>query len=169
MHGQTNAFIRRAKIARRLRRDATDAERRLWRHLRLRQLDGARFRRQHPLGNYVVDFVCLERKLVIEVDGGQHAADARDERRDRDLQRRGFAVLRFWNTEILRDEESVLVRIFDALLQGAADRRREIDQGLLTCSTTSASPSPTSTAACVSTPTRSRRWGTASSCRSRRK
>ncbi|HWU53143.1 MAG TPA: DUF559 domain-containing protein [Tahibacter sp.] len=169
MHGQTNAFIRRAKIARRLRRDATDAERRLWRHLRLRQLDGARFRRQHPLGNYVVDFVCLERKLVIEVDGGQHAADARDERRDRDLQRRGFAVLRFWNTEILRDEESVLVRIFDALLQGAADRRREIDQGLLTCSTTSASPSPTSTAACASIPGCSRRWGTASSCRSRRR
>lgn len=120
MHGQTNRFIRDRRIARTLRTHSTDAERKLWRHLRLRQLDGCRFRRQHPLGNYVVDFVCLDRRLVVEVDGGQHASSTDDRRRDENLQRQGFRVLRFWNTEILCNVAFVLERIVDALQNIAA-------------------------------------------------
>lgn len=120
MHGQTNRFIRDRRIARTLRTHSTDAERKLWRHLRLRQLDGWRFRRQHPLGNYVVDFVCLDRRLVVEVDGGQHVNSNADRRRDENLQRQGFRVLRFWNTEILCNVAFVLERIVDALQNTAA-------------------------------------------------
>lgn len=120
MHGQTNRFIRDRRIARTLRTHSTDAERKLWRHLRLRQLDGCRFRRQHPLGNYVVDFVCLDRRLVVEVDGGQHVNSNADRRRDENLQRQGFRVLRFWNTEILCNVAFVLERIVDALQNTAA-------------------------------------------------
>ena len=80
--------------ARDLRKSMSDAERKLWHALRAKQLDGARFRRQHPIGRYVVDFVCLERRLVIEVDGGRHTDDvhmAYDERRDHWLSRRGLS------------------------------------------------------------------------------
>lgn len=131
MHGQTNRFIRDARIARTLRSHSTDAERKLWRHLRLRQLDGCRFRRQHPLGNYVVDFVCLDRRLVVEVDGGQHASSTDYRRRDENLQRQGFQVLRFWNTEVLCNEASVLDRIFDAPQKTAANPQHQTDQGPL--------------------------------------
>jgi very-short-patch-repair endonuclease len=87
-------------FARHLRRSATDAERALWAKLRNRQLEGLKFRRQDPLGPYTVDFVCFERKLVIEVDGGQHAAAAeQDELRTRRLRERGYMVLRFWTTK----------------------------------------------------------------------
>ena len=94
--------------ARILRRGMTDAERLLWQHLRGRQIAGLRFRRQHPLGRYILDFVCLEIGLAIEVDGGQH-----DEGRDRDrartawLEQRGYRVLRFWNHEVLTGLGSV--------------------------------------------------------------
>jgi very-short-patch-repair endonuclease len=102
--------------ARRLRRDATDAERRLWRLLRGRDLASHKFRRQHPLGPYVGDFVCLEARLVIELDGGQHDADAETtSARTRLLQARGFRVLRFWNEEMLRNGEGVLAAIEAAL------------------------------------------------------
>lgn len=101
MEGQTNKRILQSHRQRQLRRDATDAERALWRHLRGRQMDGAKFRRQHPFGHYILDFVCLERRIVIELDGGPHAGTALyDSRRTRLLEEAGFAVQRFWNNEI---------------------------------------------------------------------
>jgi very-short-patch-repair endonuclease len=105
--------------ARRLRGGMTDAERLLWRQLRHKQVAGLKFRRQHPLGSFICDFVCIEAALVIEVDGGQHA-----ERRDSDeartawLNNQGYRVLRFWNNEILDDIEAVGDAIWDAVHQG---------------------------------------------------
>ena len=84
--------------ARALRKNMTDGERRLWQALRARQVDGMRFRRQHPIGPYIADFVCLERRLIVEVDGGHHTEDdqiAHDARRDRWLNAEGYRVLRF--------------------------------------------------------------------------
>jgi very-short-patch-repair endonuclease len=93
----------------------TDAERHLWRRLRQRQLDGLRFRRQMPLGTYIVDFISLECRLVIELDGGHHQNQHDyDENRDRGLVEQGFVVLRFWNHEVLTNVEGVLKRIQQA-------------------------------------------------------
>lgn len=90
--------------ARKLRKNPTEAERKLWTHLRLRQICGYKFRRQHPLGPYIVDFACLEKKLVIEVDGGQHDEQRLyDAKCDKWLEENGFKVLRFWNNQVLRD------------------------------------------------------------------
>ena len=97
----------------------TDAERRLWRHLRLRQVDGFRFRRQHSIGPFVLDFVCLESRLVVEVDGGQHIASESDANRDAWLREKGFRVLRFWNHEVLKESEAVASAIMDALASSA--------------------------------------------------
>ena len=102
--GRVNPTIKRN--ARDLRRSMTDAERLLWRYLRQRKVAGRKFRRQHPVVNYVVDFACLEAGLIVEVDGGQHA-----DRQDHDtartawLERQGFRVLRFWNSEVLANVE----------------------------------------------------------------
>jgi len=93
--------------ARDLRQNMTDAERRLWRELRCGSL-GARFRRQVPIGPYIVDFACFPRRLVIEIDGGQHLGDTRDQARDAWLADQGFRVLRFWNHEVLKNVEGVL-------------------------------------------------------------
>jgi very-short-patch-repair endonuclease len=99
-----------------LRRDQTDAERRLWSYLRLGQLDGFKFRRQFPIGNFIVDFCCRERKLVVEVDGGQHDLDQpKDQWRESLLAERGYSVLRFWNDEVLNATEGVLERIRETL------------------------------------------------------
>jgi very-short-patch-repair endonuclease len=94
--------------ARQMRREPTDAERRLWRYLRGGRLGGFKFRRQETLGPHIVDFVCLERRLIVEVDGGQHAENARDATRDAWLQGRGFEVVRFWNSEVLGETEGVV-------------------------------------------------------------
>lgn len=103
-------------LSRKLRRNATDAEKRLWSALRHRQLGDTKFRRQHPLGPYIVDFFCLERGLVVELDGGQHAAQREaDAKRDDWLAAQGFRVLRFWNHEVLSNTEGVLLRIEEAL------------------------------------------------------
>jgi very-short-patch-repair endonuclease len=102
--------------ARQLRKDMTDAERALWTRLRRRQVLGHKFRRQHPLGPFVVDFVCIQRKLVVEVDGGQHADQRHDDdRRSAWLADQGFSVLRFWNHEVLTETEAVVRAIADAL------------------------------------------------------
>jgi very-short-patch-repair endonuclease len=101
--------------ARLLRRNSTDAERTLWQRLRDRQFNGAKFRRQHPLGKYTVDFVCLEAGLVVEVDGGQHVESGADRGRDRWLQDSGYRVLRFWNNDVLAHTDSVLETILQAL------------------------------------------------------
>ena len=96
-------------IARKLRKRPTDAEGMLWKHLRMEQLDGLRFRRQEPIENYVVDFVCFEKRIVIEVDGGGHEIDKeKDLKRDACLEAEGFKVLRFWNNDVLVNREGVL-------------------------------------------------------------
>ncbi len=102
-------------FARVLRSRMTDAERRLWRALRRHQLGGHRFRRQVPIGPYVVDFACLELKLVIEADGGQHLDSALDALRTRRLARNGYRVLRFWDDDVLLRTEIVLDAIVRAL------------------------------------------------------
>ncbi|AOY02388.1 hypothetical protein BJP62_15960 [Jeongeupia sp. USM3] len=103
-------------FARKLRAEATDAERRLWTGLRGRQLGGFRFRRQHPLGPYIVDFVCLDAGLIVELDGGQHASQAQsDENRTHALNRLGFRVLRYWNDQVLRETGAVLADILARL------------------------------------------------------
>ena len=95
--------------ARELRKGSTDAERLLWRHLRTKQLEGLRFRRQQPIGHYIVDFVCLERGVVIEIDGGQHAVEVqKDQKRDQWFEEEGFTVLRFWDSEVLTNTDGVL-------------------------------------------------------------
>jgi very-short-patch-repair endonuclease len=100
--------------ARQLRRDMTDAERVLWRRLRMLQM-GVRFRRQHPLGPYIADFACLSHRLIVEVDGGQHCESAYDARRDRMLVDLGYRVLRFWNHEILLHTNEVCDHIHRSL------------------------------------------------------
>ena len=109
--------------ARRLRRNMTDAERRLWRALRRRQIDGFQFRRQHPIGQYVVDFVCMAAKLVVEVDGGQHADQTdSDAERTRRLADRGYHVVTFWNHDVLRQPEAVAEEIRRALRECGSGR-----------------------------------------------
>jgi very-short-patch-repair endonuclease len=103
-------------VARKLRVNFTDAEARLWRHLRDRRLAGAKFRRQFPIGPYVADFVCVEAMLIVEADGGQHAEQVEcDAARTAFLERSGYRVLRFWNDEVLRETDGVLTVIAGAL------------------------------------------------------
>jgi very-short-patch-repair endonuclease len=103
-------------IARRLRKHSTNTERHLWGHLRDRQIEGFKFRRQQPVGRYVVDFVNLEKKVIIELDGGQHAVGPDDKIRDEWLRAEGYKVLRFWDNQVLSDLEGVLEAIRDFLL-----------------------------------------------------
>lgn len=103
------------EIARKLRNNLTDAEKYLWYLLRIKNL-GYKFRRQAQIGQYIVDFVCYPRKLVIEVDGGQHAAHhAEDTLRDAWLKSQGFTILRFWNNEVLGERNGVIEKITKCL------------------------------------------------------
>ena len=98
--------------AKRLRSNQTEAEQRLWYHLRAHRFIGLKFKRQKPLGRYIVDFICHERRLIIEVDGGQHAEQTDYEHeRDTWLRERGYRVLRFWNHDIMRQLDGVLEQI----------------------------------------------------------
>ena len=101
--------------AQRLRRELTDAERKLWSVLRNRKLNGAKFRRQQPIGPFIADFVCQEQKLIVEADGGQHAENVRDARRTAFLEGVGYRVLRFWNNDILTNLDGVAQVIANAL------------------------------------------------------
>lgn len=102
--------------ARELRRDMSPAERRLWWAIRHKSLDGARFRRQVPVGEYFADFCCLKRKLIVEVDGGQHSeTEEYDRRRTQFLEAQGFRVIRFWNTDVMTNLEGVVDTIFENL------------------------------------------------------
>jgi very-short-patch-repair endonuclease len=103
-------------LARQLRRSFTDAESKLWNQLRARQLRAVKFRRQQPLGPYIVDFCSLEPKLVIEVDGGQHAEEVkRDAVRTSALEEMGYRVIRFWNNDVLQNIDGVCERIAEAI------------------------------------------------------
>ena len=106
--------------ARHLRRAATDAERRLWSALRDRRLEGYRFRRQYPIGRFIVDFACTQHRLIVEADGGQHADSEPDRRRTANLEQEGWRVLRFWNNDILSNTNGVVEKI----LRGAQRRIR---------------------------------------------
>ena len=102
--------------ARELRKNSTDTERALWKHLRLRQLGGYKFRRQQPIGQYIVDFVCLEKRLLIELDGGQHSELVDyDSARTAWLGAQGFRLLRFWNNQVLAEIDAVKALILRSL------------------------------------------------------
>jgi very-short-patch-repair endonuclease len=100
---------------RRLRRDSTDAERRIWLSLRDRRLAGFKFIRQLTIGPYIADFVCRDRKLIVELDGGQHSENKRDQLRDAFLAREGYKVLRFWNNDVMANRDGVLESILAEL------------------------------------------------------
>ncbi|MBN1978703.1 MAG: endonuclease domain-containing protein [Anaerolineae bacterium] len=107
--------------ARALRQQSTGAEKLLWCYLRGKQLEGAKFRRQQPIGEYIVDFVSFPYRLIVEVDGGQHAQareQLRDRRRDAWLQEQGFTMLRFWNNDVLQNVEGVIETIRNNLMKG---------------------------------------------------
>lgn len=104
--------------ARSLRNNATDAERLLWQHLRNSQLEGVKFRRQQPIEEYIVDFVSFAHKVVIELDGSQHADNrCYDAQRDACLRQNGFAVMRFWNNEVFENLDGVLEAVRQQCLQ----------------------------------------------------
>jgi very-short-patch-repair endonuclease len=102
-----SAKVTKTALARRLRRDSTQVEQKLWRYLRARSLAGFKFVRQQPIGPYVVDFVCRGKRLVIEVDGGQHAESKNDVVRDQWLEAHRYRVVRFWNNDVLENIEGV--------------------------------------------------------------
>ena len=101
--------------ARRLRRDATDAERRLWSALRDRRLSGYRFRRQFPIGRFIVDFACTKHRLIVEADGSQHADSEPDRERTAWLEEQGWRVLRFWNNDVLTNTNGVVETVLKEL------------------------------------------------------
>ena len=106
-------------FARSLRKNQTDAERLLWFRLRGRQLEGFKFRRQERIGSYIVDFICFDKKIVVEIDGGQHNEDhgrKRDKVRTDWLRNEGYRVLRFWNNEVIGNLDGVLEKIREVLL-----------------------------------------------------
>lgn len=106
------------QLAQQLRKKPTDAERLLWQHLRLKQIENFKFRRQHPIGKYIVDFICLEADLIIELDGGQHNTNENtnaDLVRTAWLESQGLKVLRFWNHEVFTKLTVVKETIWNAL------------------------------------------------------
>ena len=113
-------------VARKLRREPTDAEQRLWSRLRGAQL-GMRFTRQFPIGNAVADFACRSLKLVVECDGGQHADSRADEARTRMIEAHGYRVIRFWNNDVLANTDGVMLRIGEELAL-AANRHDWFDE-----------------------------------------
>ncbi|RYY40247.1 MAG: endonuclease domain-containing protein [Chitinophagaceae bacterium] len=110
--------MHRTGFARENRRDMTEAEKRLWQRIRKDQIKGCRFRRQHIIGKYIVDFVSLSQKLVIEVDGGYHRSasqQAADAERDQELRSKGFRILRFTNEQVMKEINSVVAAIAAAI------------------------------------------------------
>ena len=115
------------EFARSLRRTQTEAEHHLWLRLRDRRLDGLKFRRQAPIAGFVADFVCMDARLIVELDGSQHceaAGEARDAERTRSLETAGFQVIRFWNDDVTNRLEAVLTTILDNV-HGATRRHRD--------------------------------------------
>jgi very-short-patch-repair endonuclease len=105
-------------FAKTLRKKPTDAENKLWQHLRAKRLFGLKFRRQEPIGGYIADFVCLEKKVIIELDGGQHSEKPeKDQERDEWLKAEGFRVLRFWNNDVFKQTNDILEMIAKTCMQ----------------------------------------------------
>ena len=102
-------------VARRLRKNSTDVERVFWNRVRDRRLSGYKFKRQHPIGPYIVDFICAEERLIVELDGGQHACLKEDKARDAFLLSDGYRVLRFWNNDVLTNINGVLETVLSNL------------------------------------------------------
>ena len=112
---RVNSLKQLVSFAKDLRKNSTDTERSLWKHLRAKRFEGFKFRRQEPVGHYIVDFVCFESRVIIECDGGQHGLQTeRDQERDRWFEEQGYRVLRFWDNEVLKNPEGVLEAIFNA-------------------------------------------------------
>jgi very-short-patch-repair endonuclease len=103
------------RFAKKLRREMSDVEKKLWSALRDRRFENFKFRRQVPIGNYIVDFVCQERKVIVELDGSQHQGSTYDLKRDAWLESVGYKVLRFWNIDINQALDGTLLAILDAL------------------------------------------------------
>ncbi len=103
--------VRNRSNARSLRNTMTEAEKRIWFRLRAHRLNGASLRRQIPVGTYIVDFVCFDARLIVEIDGGQHADNPRGQVRDAWLASQGFTVLRFWNNDVLANTDGVIEKI----------------------------------------------------------
>lgn len=98
--------------ARTLRNQQTDAEQRLWYHLRAHRFQGLKFKRQKPIGRYIVDFICIEHRLIVELDGGQHSTQIDyDQQRDQWLRQQGYIVIRFWNNDVIQRLDEVLEQI----------------------------------------------------------
>ena len=112
MRGPNDFKTERARL---LRQNSTNVERRLWYRLRSRSINGHKFVRQEPIGPYVVDFICREKRLIVELDGGQHADSQRDRVRDKWLVDHGYRVMRFWNNDVMRNMDGVLETIAMAL------------------------------------------------------
>ena len=111
---------RATRLAKRLRNNATDVERKLWQHLRGSQLNGLKFSRQMPIAGYVCDFLCRSARLVIELDGGQHGLQVeKDEARTRRIEAEGYRVIRFWNNDVNDALDGVLIQIAEALAESA--------------------------------------------------
>jgi very-short-patch-repair endonuclease len=121
--GKTGMPINLTAVAKDLRKCMTDAERVLWQRLKAKQFGGLKFRRQEQIGRFIADFVCFERGIIIEADGGQHAIEReKDEERTQWLNSQGFTVLRFWNYDILTNIESVMEAIRSACVEAPFPR-----------------------------------------------
>ena len=119
-------------LAKDLRKKSTDVEQLLWSRLRAGLLEGMKFRRQHPIGRHIVDFVCLEKKLIIELDGGQHALPKemeKDTQRDAWLEKEGYVVVRFWDNEVLTNLKGVLEVIRERLLRSPSPQSPPLKGG----------------------------------------
>lgn len=112
-----------------LRQNMTDAEQLLWQHLRAHRMDGQKFRRQQPIGPYIVDFVHFGLRLIVEADGGQHVDSEHDATRDAWLRSEGFTLLRFWNNDILHNTDAVLESIWNAVRAGTHSPPAPLPQG----------------------------------------
>ncbi len=112
-----------------LRQNMTDAEQRLWKHLCVHRMDGQKFRRQQPVGPYIVDFVHLGQRLIVEADGGQHVDSDHDATRDAWLRSQGFTLLRFWNNDILHHTDAVLESIWNAVRASTPSPPAPLPQG----------------------------------------
>ena len=112
-------MITKTQFAKELRQNPTNAEKLFWWHVSNRQFQGAKFKRQVPMGNYIVDFVCHDMKVIVELDGGQHALQEQQDRmRTNELQNQGYQVIRYWNNDVLSNIEGVMKNLAEQMNRG---------------------------------------------------